>query len=295
MLLLALGAREELNILGVTAVGGNVPLASTERNARMICELAGHSDVAVYAGCPGPMVRRLVTAEHVHGRSGIDGIEMFEPARAVQAQHGVTFLVETLRAAAENSVTLVATGPLTNVAMAFALDPAVVTKVREIVIMGGAMREGGNATPSAEFNVLVDPHAAHVVLHCARPIVVMGLDVTHQVLATRARIERLRALGTRPALAACGLLEFFGRHDSAKYGFDGAPLHDPCTVAYLLQPALFEARHCNIEVETGSELTLGHTAVDFWGVSDRPRNARWVHKVDADGFYDLLTERIARL
>jgi purine nucleosidase len=159
--------------------------------------------------------------------------------------------------------------------------------------MGGAMREGGNHSPSAEFNMLVDPHAADIVFRCGRPMVAMGLDVTHQVRSTRARTDRIRALGTPPALATAGMLDFFRRHDSSKYGQDGAPLHDPCTIAWLLQPSLFEGRECNVAVETASELTMGHTAVDFWGVSGRSANAVWMHKVDANGFYGLLTERLS--
>jgi purine nucleosidase len=294
MLLLAFASREELDVAGVTTVAGNVPLALTQRNARLVCELAGRDDVRVYAGCSRPMVRKLITAEAVHGNSGIDGMEIREPRHELQAQHAVDFIVATLMASADGSVTLVPTGPLTNIAMAMVREPAILPKIREIVLMGGAMREGGNTTPSAEFNMLVDPHAAHVVFGCGRPIVAMGLDVTHQVLATPARIERIRALSHDVARAACGMLTAFNRHDTRKYGSEGAPLHDPCTIAWLLEPGMFQAKACNVAVETRSELTMGHTAVDFWNVSGRPVNARWVYGVDAEAFYDLLIERLAR-
>lgn len=294
MLLLALASGEELSIAGITTVAGNVPLALTQRNARLICDLAGRNDVKVYAGCPRPMVRELITAEYVHGASGIDGMEIREPRQPLERQHAVDFIVTTLMAAADDSITLVPTGPLTNIAMAMVEQPAILPKIREIVLMGGAMREGGNTTPSAEFNILVDPHAAHVVFQCGRPIVAMGLDVTHQVLATRRRVERIEALGHEVARATSGMLKAFNRFDSSKYGVEGAPLHDPCTIAWLLKPQLFQLKACNVAVETHSELTLGHTAVDFWNVSGRPVNARWAHAVDADGFYDLLTERLAR-
>ena len=292
-LLLAFASRKQLDVLGVTAVAGNVPLELTERNARLMCDIAERSDVPVFAGCSRPLVRPLMTAERVHGSTGIDGIEIVEPQTALAGGHAVDFIIDSLLAASEPGITLVPTGPLTNVAMAIVKAPGILPKISEIVLMGGAMREGGNHSPSAEFNVLVDPHAADIVFRCGRPIVTMGLDVTHQVLSTRLRIERIRKLGTRPALATAGMLDFFRRHDSSKYGQDGAPLHDPCTVAYLLEPSLFEGRECNIAVETESALTLGHTAVDFWGVTDRPANAVWMYKVEADGFYDLLTERLS--
>jgi purine nucleosidase len=293
-LLLAMSSPDELEILGITAVAGNVPLELTERNARQIRDLGRRSDIPVFAGCARPMNRDLVTAEYVHGVTGIDGIDIVTPNLPLEDQHAVDFIIESLHAADDESVTLVPIGPLTNIGTVIQKDPAVLTKVREIVIMGGAMREGGNRTPSAEFNILVDPHAADIVFGCGRPITVMGLDVTHQVLASPQRRDRIRAIDNEAARATVGMLDFFNRHDSIKYGTRGAPLHDPCTIAYLLKPELFTGKHCNISVETQSELTMGHTAVDFWNVTDRPKNATWMHAVDADGFYELLIERLGR-
>jgi purine nucleosidase len=292
-LFLAMASPDEIDLLGITTVGGNVPLELTQRNARMICDIAG-SDVPVYAGCAQPLRRPLRTAEYIHGATGIDGIDVFEPKAPLQEQHAVDFIVETLLAADDGEITLVPTGPLTNIASALDRDPAIVPKVRQVVLMGGAMREGGNRTPSAEFNILVDPEAADVVLSCGRPVTQMGLDVTHQVLATRERVARIRALGNPVADATAGMLSFFERFDMQKYAAPGAPLHDPCTVAWLLAPELFEGKLCNVAVETQSELTLGHTAVDFWHVTERPMNVNWIHRVDADGFYELLSGRLAR-
>jgi purine nucleosidase len=293
-LFLAMASPGEFEILGITAVAGNVPLELTQRNVRLMCDIAGREDIPVFAGCDRPMVRDLLTAEKVHGKTGIDGVEIVEPQTPLQEQHAVDFIVETLRAAEDESVTLVPTGPLTNIGTVIDRAPDVLAKIRQLVIMGGAMREGGNYSPSAEFNILVDPHAAAIVFDCGRPITSMGLDVTHQVLSTRARVERIRALGNPVAEATAGMLGFFERHDSKKYGVEGAPLHDPCTIAWLLDPQLFEGKFCNLTVETQSELTMGHTAIDFWHVTDRPHNVNWIYSVDADGFYDLLTDRLAR-
>ena len=292
-LFLAMASPDEFEILGITAVAGNVPLKLTQRNVRLMCDIAGRGDIPVFAGCDRPMVRELLTAEKVHGETGIDGVDIVEPVTPLQEKHAVDFIVDTLRNADDESVTLVPTGPLTNIGTVIDRAPEVLPKIRQLVIMGGAMREGGNYSPSAEFNILVDPHAADIVFNCGRPITSMGLDVTHQVLSTRARVERIRQLGNPVAEATAGMLGFFERHDSRKYGVEGAPLHDPCTIAWLLAPELFEGKFCNLSVETRSELTMGHTAIDFWHVTDRPHNVNWIYSVDADGFYDLLTERLA--
>ena len=293
-LLLAMSSPDEIDILGITAVAGNVPLALTERNARRMCDIAGRSDIPVYAGCARPMVRDLVTAEKVHGTTGIDGVEITEPVLPLQEQNAVDFIVDALRAADDDTITLVPTGPLTNIATAITQAPDILPKVKEIVLMGGAMRESGNHSPSAEFNILVDPHAADIVFKCGRPITEMGLDVSHQVLSTRERIDRIKKIDNQAAQATVGMLDFFNRHDTKKYKYAGAPLHDPCTVAYLLRPDIFEGKLCNVSIETQSELTMGNTAVDFWHVTDRPRNTNWIHAVDADAFYELLTSHLAR-
>jgi purine nucleosidase len=293
-LFLAMASPDELDILGITTVAGNVPLALTQRNARMMCDIAKRQDTPVYAGCERPLVLEPITAEYIHGATGIDGVEVFDPETPLQDQHAVDFIIETLLTAKKGSVTLISTGPMTNVATAIQREPGVLQAVERIVSMGGAMREGGNRSPSAEFNVLVDPHAAEIVYTAGVPVTAMGLDVTHQVLSTRERVARIRELGNDVATATAGMLGFFHRYDTKKYGSEGAPLHDPCTVAWLLRPDLFETKLCNISVEKDSVLTMGHTAVDFWHVTDRSPNVEWAHAVDAAGFYDLLVERLAR-
>jgi purine nucleosidase len=294
-ILLALGSPEEIDLLGIVAVAGNVPLALTQKNSRMICELAGKPDVKVFAGCDRPLKRKLVTAEHVHGKTGLDGPVLADPKMPLQEQHGVDFIIETLQREASGTVTLCPLGPLTNIAAAFLKAPDVVERVQQIVLMGGAYFEVGNITPAAEFNIYVDPEAADIVFKSGVPLVVMPLDVTHKVLTTRARVEAFRAMGTNVGRVAAEWADFFERFDMEKYGSDGGPLHDPTVIAYLIRPELFKGRHINVEIETLSELTLGMTVADWWGVTDRAPNAYFVGDVDAQGFFDLLTERLARL
>ena len=292
-ILLAL-ASPELEVLGLTCVAGNVPLALTQTNARKVCELAGRRDIKVHAGCDRPLTRRLITAEHVHGKTGLDGIDLPAPTMPLQPQHAVDFLIDTLRAEAPGSVTLVPIGPLTNIAMAMRKAPDIVARIGEIVLMGGAYFEVGNITPAAEFNIHVDPEAAAIVFSSGCPLVVMPLDVTHKALTTRPRIEAFRALGSIGRVVA-SWTDFFERFDMEKYGSEGAPLHDPCTIAYLLEPALFTGRRINVEIETGSALTLGMTVADWWRVSGRAPNALFMGDIDAEGFYALLTARLGRL
>jgi purine nucleosidase len=294
-ILLALASPAELEVLGIVAVAGNVPLALTQRNARIVCELAGRPEIPVYAGCARPLHRDLVTAEYIHGKTGLDGSVLPEPAMPLQPQHGVDYLIDTLRRAGPGGITLCALGPLTNIGMALVKAADIVPKVREIVMMGGAYFEVGNTTPAAEFNIYVDPHAADLVLRSGIPVTIIPLDVSHKALTTKPRIARFRALGTRCGRAVAEMLEFFERHDVEKYGADGGPLHDPGVIAYLLRPDLYRGRKVNVAIETGSTLTLGMTVADWWRVTDRPPNAQFMNDVDADGFYALLTERIATL
>ncbi len=294
-ILLALGSPEDIDLLGITTVAGNVPLALTQKNARITCEVAGRPEVKVYAGCDAPLERPLVTAEHVHGSTGLDGPDLFEPTMALQDQHGVEFIIDTLRAEAPGTVTLCPLGPLTNIGAAFRKAPDIIDRVQEIVLMGGAYFEVGNITPAAEFNIYVDPEAARDVLASGVKITMMPLDVTHKALTSRARVQAFRDLGSRVGNFTADMLDFFERFDVEKYGSEGGPLHDPCVIAYLIQPELFSGRHINVEIETASPLTLGMTVADWWGVTDRPANALFIGDVDADGFFALLTERLGRL
>ena len=293
-ILLAL-ASPELEVMGIVALAGNVPLHHTVPNAGRVLALAGRPDVPVYAGAVRPLVRRLITAEHVHGKTGLDGAVLPEPAEPPRAQHGVDFLVETLRRADPGEVTLCTLGPLTDVALALIRAPELAPRIREIVMMGGAYFEVGNITPTAEFNIYVDPEAADVVLRSGVPITILPLDLTHKVVTTPERLARFRGLGTRCGTVVADLLGFSETFDLAKYGAAGAPLHDPNVIAYLLRPELYRGRHINVAIECASPLTLGMTVADWWRVTDRPANATFLRDVDAPAVYELLFERLATL
>ena len=293
-ILLAL-ASPEIDLLGITTVAGNVPLALTQENARKICDLAGRTDMQVFAGLDRPLVRPLVTAEHVHGRTGLDGPVLPDPETPLQEQHAVDYIIDTLRREPAGSVTLAPIGPLSNIAMAMQRAPDIIPRIRQIILMGGAYFEVGNITPAAEFNIYVDPHAAQIVFASGVPVIMMPLDVTHKALTRTDRVAALRAIGNQTGVAVAEMLEFFERFDEAKYGSDGGPLHDPCTVAWMIAPDIFNGRPCNVEIETASPLTMGMTVVDWWQVSSRPHNALVIGDLDADRFFALITERLATL
>ena len=294
-ILLALASPDEIEVLGITAVAGNVPLSLTEKNARIVCELAGRPDIPVYAGCDRPLKRKLVTAEHVHGKTGLDGPDLPEPEIKLQEKHGVDFIIDTIMQEPENSISLCPLGPLTNIASAILKQPKIVSRIKKIVLMGGAYFEVGNITPAAEFNIFVDPDAAKIVFEAGIDMVVMPLDVTHKALVTEKRNEAFRQLKSPVGIAVAEMTDFFERFDKEKYGSSGAPLHDPCVTAYLIDPKIFSGKNINVEIETKSELTLGMTVADWWGVTDRKANTFFVGDLDSDKFFSLLTERLGRL
>ncbi|MCU0567829.1 MAG: nucleoside hydrolase [Oculatellaceae cyanobacterium Prado106] len=286
-------ASPEFEILGITTVAGNVPLPFTQSNARKICELANRREVRVYAGCPRPMMRVMETAERVHGKTGLQGATLPEPEMPLQPQHGVEFLISTLMQASE-PITVATLGPLTNLAIALIQEPGIIPKIQEVVIMGGAASQG-NVTASAEFNFYADPHAASVVFTSGLPLTMIGLDVTHTVLTTPERLEQIRAIATPVAHQSANMLATYGTHDVEKFGMPGSPLHDPCVIAYLLQPDLFVGKSLYVAIETQSELTFGKSVVDLWGSHGQPANAQVILQANAAGFYQLLLERLASL
>lgn len=281
-ILLAL-ASPELEVLGLVAVAGNLPLAVTERNARSLVELAGCPDIAVYPGCPRPMGGAPISAAPIHGDGGLGGLELPAPAVPPRPEHGVDFLIGTLRAAEPRSVTLCALGPLTNIAIALVMAPEIAAGIAELVLMGGAARVPGNITPAAEFNIHADPHAAAVVFDSGLPITMAPLDVTAELRGSPEQLAAVHRLTTRcgPAIAALTRPR--------------VAMHDPTVIAWLIAPQLFRGGEAHVAVETQSRLTLGMTVVDWRRRSGRAANARVLEAIDGDGFFRLLAERIARL
>jgi purine nucleosidase len=287
-LLLAFAA-PELEVLAVTTVAGNVDAARTARNARIIREIAGREDTPVHAGATRPLLREPVAADHFHGPEGLGDLPIGEPAGPLAGAHAVQALIAAVMARPAGSIALACMGPLTNLALAMRLEPALAARLGPVVVMGGAAREGGNITPAAEYNIFADPHAAAIVFDSGVPVTVLGLDATHQVRATAERINALATLRTRAAETAARLMRFSSQLEGQPDRL-GAPLHDPCTVAWLLRPELFDDRPCRVAVETASPLTLGATVPDFG--ADGPH--RWVSAVDAEGVFELLSAHLGR-
>lgn len=290
-LLLAFAAPDLFDIRGVTTVAGNVGGALTARNACIIREIAGREDVPVFAGADRPLVVEPIAAEHFHGDTGLGALPIVTPKRGPESVNAIQFLCETLAAAPPQSMSLAVTGPLTNIALALRAASESARGVKEIVVMGGARSEGGNITASAEFNIFADPHAAEIVFQSGLPIVTFGLDATHQVRTSPARMARLEALEGRQAQAACNLLRFGEQVERTLAGREGAPLHDQSVIAYLMAPHLFETKPCRIAVETASPLTRGHTSVEFRLTA--PSATQWAVNADADGVFELLEQRFA--
>jgi inosine-uridine nucleoside N-ribohydrolase len=275
----------------ITTVAGNQTVEKTARNALRVCSLAGIRDVPIAAGMTRPLVRELRVAADIHGSSGLDGPTLPEPDLALAPPHAVDLLIEKLLGS-DGDITLVATAPLTNIATALRREPWIIPKIQEIVLMGGAIGVG-NTTPAAEFNIYVDPEAAHAVFTCGRPITMIGLDVTHQAQATSAVRERIRALGTPVAQLVDGLLEFFADTYLQVFGFPAPPVHDPCAVARVIDPTLLRAKPMRVDIELRGEHTTGRTVCDLYGSTGQPANAEVGLELDVPRFWDLLIDTLA--
>lgn len=283
-LFLALAA-PEIDVTAVVSVAGNVPQPLVTDNSLALLAVADREDVPVYRGCERPLLREQFTAEYVHGDTGIDGANIPPATRPAEAAHGVDHIIEACLSSPDSSITLCPVGPLTNVGMAIAKDPSIIPKIREVVWMGGAVDEPGNTTALAEFNAYVDPHAAHIVFTSGVPITMVPLDVTHKAILPPSALEALRAVGSPVADACVGMSEFYEKYDVAKYGIEGAIMHDPCAVAYLIDPSLFRSKRLSIGIEHAKESEIGNTFVRTDGSEP---NATVLFDVDADRLMELL-------
>ncbi|OSI16120.1 nucleoside hydrolase [Neisseria dumasiana] len=290
-----LAKRGLVDFMALTVVAGNVGLHHTANNARIICDWAGEKEFPVYAGAGKPLLRTLVTAEEVHGKTGLDGAELHDPECPLQPVHAVPYLIDTLRKADDASITICPIGPLTNIAQALTLAPDIARAIKHIVLMGGNYFEAGNITPAAEFNFYVDPHAAQIVLQSGVPITALPLDVTHKACITTPRMDVLRRQNNTNGKRLANILQSYERFDTQKFGLEGGPLHDPCAVTYAVFPELFTGKACHVAVETQSELTMGACVVDWWGTTGKPANVNWITEVDADRMFEELAKSIEAL
>ncbi len=292
---MAAAARDEIELLGLTTVAGNIDLPQATRNARRICEIAGLADLPVHAGCARPLVNRHFDASDYHGATGLDGLadELVAPA-APEGRHAVDFIIDTLRAAS-SPVTLLCLAPLTNLAVAIVKAPEIIANISEVIFMGGARRAGGNVTPCATFNLVCDPHAGHVVADSGVNLTLVSLDATSQVVVGDSDVKRLQDAGSAVATASARILDYFNHRRMERYGLgpDQCLLNDACAVAYLLDRRLFTGKRAHVAIETASGLTLGMSIVDVTGVTGKPPNALWLDGVDPDGVTALLHRMIA--
>ncbi|MFJ4443298.1 nucleoside hydrolase [Pseudomonas sp. NPDC089422] len=294
-LFLAMASPEELNIRAITTVAGNVRLEKTSRNARLAREWANREDIPVYAGAGRPLVRAPIYAADVHGEEGLTGIQVHEPKMPLAQGNAVQYLVDTLGSAKPHSITLAMLGPQTNLALALIQRPEIANGIKEVVVMGGAHFNGGNMTPVAEFNLYADPHAAEVVLASGVQLTYLPLDVTHKIITSDTRFKQLAAVNNHASKKVVDILETYVKHDMDVYGMPGGPVHDASVIAYLLKPELFSGRRIHMSVDSREGPTFGQTIADWYGVLEQPANVLWVNEGDAQGFFDLLSARLARL
>lgn len=294
-LLFALASPEELNVRAITTVAGNVRLDKTSRNARLAREWAGREEVPVYAGAPTPLVRTPIYAENIHGEEGLPGVAVHEPKKGLAQGGAVQYLIDTLSAAEPHSITIAMLGPQTNLALALIQAPEIVKGIKEVVVMGGAHFNGGNITPVAEFNLFADPQAAEVVLRSGVKLTYLPLDVTHKVLTSEARLKQIRGVNNHASKLVGDILDAYVKADMAHYGLPGGPVHDASVIAYLVKPELFSGRQIHMSVDAREGPTFGQTIADWYGTLKQPANVMWIDRGDAQGFFDLLSARLARL
>ncbi len=291
-LYLAVASPDEIELVSVVSVAGNVPQPLVTDNALALLDLAGRSDIPVFRGCELPLIRKQYTAEYVHGDTGIDGAEIPPARQAVQDMHGVDHIIETCLSGGDASITLCPVGPLTNIGMAIAKERSIIPKIREILWMGGAFDEPGNTTDLAEFNAFVDPDAAAIVFNSGIPLTIFPLDVTHKAILPPEAVEQLRSVGSVVTNACAGMIDFYGIYDINKYGWIGAAMHDPTVIAYLIDPSLFTGKRLSVGIDHSDAASLGNTYVRDDGSEP---NATVMFDIDAARFFELVVERWSRL
>lgn len=294
-LLLAMASPDELKIRAITAVAGNVRLDKTSRNARLAREWGGREDIPVYAGAPKPLLRTPIYAANIHGEEGLPGVPVHEPKQGLAKGNAVQYLIDTLSKAEPHSITVAMLGPQTNLALAMIQAPEITQGIKEVVVMGGAHFNGGNITPVAEFNLYADPEAAEVVLSSGVKLTYLPLDVTHKVLTSEARLKQLAAVDNQASKLVVDILNAYVKADMEHYGMPGGPVHDASVIAYLLKPELFSGRQINMQVDSREGPTYGQTIADWYNTQEQPSNVMWIDSGDAQGFFDLLSARLARL
>lgn len=280
-----------IDLLGITTVGGNQTLSKVTHNTLSVARVARMSDVPVHAGCARPLVREVEVAEGIHGHSGLDGVELPEPISQIGSRHAVDYIIDTIMENEPGTVTLVPTGPLTNIALAVRKEPRIAERVQEVVLMGGGYHTG-NWSATAEFNIIVDPEAAHIVFNEKWPLTMVGLDLTHQALATPEVEEKIKAIGSECSEFVLGLFAFFRKAYKEAQGFEHPPVHDPCTVAYLIDPSIVTTQKVPLDVELRGELTLGMTVADFRAPAPEGCTTQVAVDLDHERFWNLVIQAI---
>jgi purine nucleosidase len=293
-LLLAMASPEAINLMAITTVAGNVPLAKTTRNACLAREWARCEDIPVYPGADRPLQRSPLYAEDIHGSEGLPAFAVHAPSQGALPEHAVDYLVRTLRAAPSGRITLAMLGPQTNLALALRKAPDIAARLRQVVVMGGAWFNAGNVTPAAEFNLFADPHAAAEVLASGVRLVYVPLDVTHKVLANHSQLAWLRSLGTQAGERVAAILDSYIRADMDRYGLPGGPVHDANVIAWLLEPGLYKGQEGSVRVVCDSGDDSGRTCLAE-PVTGEGSPTLWLTDADADGFFSLLAKALARL
>ena len=284
------GKHPKIDLQAITVVAGNQILEKTAKNAINVCSYLGINKVPVAVGMSRPMVREQVIADDIHGETGLDGPVFGEPTVQLEQKHAIDLIIELLMRS-NGDITLVPTGPLTNIGMAIRREPRIIPKIKQIVLMGGSYQLG-NITPAAEFNIYADPEAAHVVFTCGRPIVMIGLDLTRQALVTKEVMDRIRTIGNDASRLFVSLMEFFSRTQKEVFGLEAPPLHDPTTIAYLIDPSIIQTKPMNVQIELRSDASYGRTLCDYFGMLHKPANAEVAVKLDFNKFWNTVYETI---